>query len=91
MKDLDSKLLIVLEILLTSLSFMIILFMFSSSISHLLRWRPADSAAFIVSTTTKNNAISITIALSTFGLEAALANAITGPLVRHLKCSSISL
>ncbi len=82
MKDLDSKLLIMLEILLPSLSFMIILLMFSSFIFRLLRWRPTDSAAFIVSTTTKNNAISIIITLSTFGPEAALANAITGPLVQ---------
>lgn len=74
--------LIVLEILLPSLSFMIILLMFSSLISRLLGWRHADSAAFIVSTATKNNAISITIALSTFGPDAALANAITGPLVQ---------
>ena len=77
-----SEPLIVLEILLPSLSFLIILLIFSSFISHLLRWRHADSAAFIVSTTTKNNAISITVALSTFGTEAALANAITGPLVQ---------
>jgi arsenite transporter len=81
-KRICSEPLIVLEILLPSLSFMIILLMFSSFISRLLRWRRADSAAFIVSTTTKNNAISITIALLAFGPEGALANAITGPLVQ---------
>ena len=53
-----------------------------------------DSVAFTISTTAKNNAIAMALALSAFGPEVALTHAVAGPLVQlpimlsYLKLSS---
>jgi ACR3 family arsenite transporter len=70
------------KILLPASLFLIILLAVSSLIARGLRSSHADSTALVISTTVKNNAISIALALSTFGHEAALAIAITGPLAQ---------
>ncbi len=63
-------------------AFLMILFFISSALGKLLRTCHEDAIALTLSTTAKNNAISLALAFSTFGPDAAFVNAIAGPLVQ---------
>ncbi len=63
-------------------AFLIILFFLSWFLGKMLRSPYEDATALTLSTMAKNNAISLALASSTFGPDAALANAIAGPLVQ---------
>lgn len=63
-------------------AFLVILFFVSTILGKLLRSCHEDAVALTLSTTAKNNAISLALAFSTFGADAALVNAIAGPLVQ---------
>jgi ACR3 family arsenite efflux pump ArsB len=63
-------------------AFLMTLFVVSSALGKLLRTCHEDAVALTLSTTAKNNAISLALAFSTFGPDAALVNAIAGPLVQ---------
>jgi arsenite transporter len=63
-------------------AFLVILFLFSSFLGKALHTCHEDAVALTLSTTAKNNAISLALAFSTFGPDAALVNAIAGPLVQ---------
>lgn len=63
-------------------AFLAILFLISGLLGKLFRSRYEDAVALTLSTTAKNNAISLALAFSTFGPDAAIVNAIAGPLVQ---------
>jgi arsenite transporter len=63
-------------------AFLVILFLVSSALGKALRTCREDAVALTLSTTAKNNTISLALAFSTFGPDAALVNAIAGPLVQ---------
>jgi len=62
--------------------FLMILFVLSGTLGKSLRACQEDAIARTLSTTAKNNAISLALSFSTFGADAALVNAIAGPLVQ---------
>ncbi len=74
--------LLVLKIAGTVSTFLIILILISGLFGKAFRFGREDSAALILSTAAKNNAIALALAYTTFGPDAALANAIAGPLVQ---------
>ena len=63
-------------------SFLLILFLLSGLLGRVFSVRHDDAVALTVSTTAKNNAVSLALAYSAFGPDAALVNAIAGPLVQ---------
>jgi arsenite transporter len=63
-------------------AFLVILFLVSIALGKALCACYEDAVALALSTTAKNNAISLALAFSTFGPDAALVNAIAGPLVQ---------
>jgi ACR3 family arsenite efflux pump ArsB len=63
-------------------SFLVILLIGSVSFGRMVHLHSEDSAALSISTMAKNNAISLALALSAFGSEVAMTNAIAGPLVQ---------
>ncbi len=63
-------------------SFLIILLTGSVVFGRAVHLKNEDSVALSISTTPKNNAISLALALSAFGGEVAMTNAIAGPLVQ---------
>lgn len=63
-------------------AFLMIMFIISHLIGKIFRSSYEDAVALTLSTTAKNNAISLALAFSTFGADAALVNAIAGPLVQ---------
>jgi len=63
-------------------AFLMILFVLSGTLGKSLRACREDAIALTLSTTAKNNAISLALSFSTFGADAALVNAIAGPLVQ---------
>jgi arsenite transporter len=63
-------------------AFLMILFLLSRLLGKLLRSPYEDAVALTLSTTAKNNAISLALAFSAFGPDSALVNAIAGPLVQ---------
>jgi len=62
--------------------FLLILFLLSGLLGRALCAPYEDAVALSVSTTAKNNTISLALAFSAFGADAALVNAIAGPLVQ---------
>jgi len=74
--------LLVLRIAGPVLAFLMILFVLSGIVGKSLRACQEDAIALTLSTTAKNNAISLALSFSTFGADAALVNAIAGPLVQ---------
>jgi arsenite transporter len=63
-------------------AFLTILFLLSGLLGKALRSLAGDAVAFTLATTAKNNAVSLALAFSAFGGDAALVNAIAGPLVQ---------
>ncbi len=63
-------------------AFLMILFLMSGLLGKMLRSPYEDAIALTLSTTAKNNAISLALAYSAFGADSALVNAIAGPLVQ---------
>ncbi|MEW6351928.1 MAG: bile acid:sodium symporter [Thermodesulfobacteriota bacterium] len=63
-------------------TFLILLMIISWLFGKAFRCGHEDSTALILSTAAKNNAIALALAYTTFGPDAALANAIAGPLVQ---------
>ncbi|MFZ5867954.1 MAG: arsenic resistance protein [Thermodesulfobacteriota bacterium] len=63
-------------------AFLAILFLISGAIGKAFGAPYEDAIALTLSTTAKNNAISLALAFSTFGADAGLVNAIAGPLVQ---------
>ncbi|MEW6530201.1 MAG: bile acid:sodium symporter [Thermodesulfobacteriota bacterium] len=63
-------------------AFLTILFVISGAIGKAFAAPYEDAIALTLSTTAKNNAISLALAFSTFGADAGLVNAIAGPLVQ---------
>jgi ACR3 family arsenite efflux pump ArsB len=62
--------------------FLAILFLISGAVGKAFGAAYEDTIALTLSTTAKNNAISLALAFSTFGPDAGLVNAIAGPLVQ---------
>jgi ACR3 family arsenite transporter len=73
---------LVLRIATVVLVFMCVLFALSGALGTALRCRPEDLVALKISTAAKNNAVALALAYSAFGADAALVNAISGPLVQ---------
>jgi len=63
-------------------AFLTIMLLISSILGRIFGSRYEDAVAMTLSTTAKNNAISLALAFSAFGGDAALVNAISGPLVQ---------
>jgi len=63
-------------------AFLAILFLISGAVGKAFGAPYEDAIALTLSTTAKNNAISLALAFSTFGADAGLVNAIAGPLVQ---------
>jgi ACR3 family arsenite efflux pump ArsB len=63
-------------------AFLTILFLISSLVAKVFCWTRENAVALTLSTTAKNNAVSLALAFSVFGADACLANAIAGPLVQ---------
>jgi arsenite transporter len=63
-------------------SFLMIMFVLSGALGKAFQSRPEDAIAFSLSTAAKNNAVSLALSFSAFGGDAALVNAIAGPLVQ---------
>ncbi len=63
-------------------AFLMILFVLSGILGRSLQTCQEDAIALTLSTTAKNNAISLALSFTTFGADAALVNAIAGPLVQ---------
>ena len=74
--------LLILRIAAPVAAFLMIMFLISGLLGKIFRSRSEDAVALTLSTTAKNNAISLALAFSTFGADAALVNAIAGPLVQ---------
>ncbi|MBI5250006.1 MAG: arsenic resistance protein [Desulfomonile tiedjei] len=62
--------------------FLITLFLLSWLVGRVFGSVYEDAIALTISTTAKNNAVSVALVFSTFGADAALINAIAGPLVQ---------
>lgn len=73
---------LILKILFPVCTFLIILLVCSTLLGRILQLCYEDSVALTISTTAKNNALAIALAISVFGPEAALVIAVTGPLVQ---------
>jgi len=73
---------LVLRIALVVSVFMAVLAAASGILGKALHSRPEDIVAFKISTAAKNNAVALALAYSAFGADAALVNAISGPLVQ---------
>ncbi len=63
-------------------AFLLILFLLSGLVGKVLCAHAGDAVALTLGTTAKNNAVSLALAFSVFGGDAALVNAIAGPLVQ---------
>ncbi len=63
-------------------SFLMVLLIFSTIICKIVRSSRKDSIAFTISVCAKNNALSLALALSVFGTDVGLVNAIAGPMVQ---------
>jgi ACR3 family arsenite transporter len=74
--------LLILRIAAPVAAFLTIMFLISGLLGKIFRSPYEDAVALTLSTTAKNNAISLALAFSTFGADAALVNAIAGPLVQ---------
>lgn len=74
--------LLVLRIAAPVFSFLLILFLLSGLLGRALSSVHRDAVALTLSTTAKNNAVSLALAFSAFGPDAGLVNAIAGPLVQ---------
>jgi ACR3 family arsenite transporter len=73
---------LILKIACPVFAFLSILFVISSLLGNLFHSRYEEAVALTLSTTAKNNAISMALAFSTFGADVGLVNAIAGPLVQ---------
>jgi arsenite transporter len=73
---------LILKIMLPAGSFLIVLILIAWSISRLLNLSYADSTAMIMSTTAKNNAVAMALALSAFGTDVGMVIAFTGPITQ---------
>jgi len=63
-------------------SFLIVLILISRTISRFLNLSHADSTAMVMSTTAKNNAVAMALALSAFGTDVGMVIAFTGPITQ---------
>ena len=57
-------------------------FFLSQMLIRIVKPLPEDSTAFIISSIIKNNSVTVALVLSVFGPDAALANAVAGPMVQ---------
>ena len=73
---------LILNVMCPTAVFLATLFFVSRLFSSLFRMRAEDATAFIFCTTAKNNAVAMALAITAFGPEAALTNAVAGPLVQ---------
>jgi len=73
---------LVLRIALVVSIFMGVLVALSGVLGSAFNWRSEDVVALKISTAAKNNAVALALAYSAFGADAALVNAISGPLVQ---------
>ena len=62
--------------------FLVVLIITARFISKLLRLSPADATAMVMSTTAKNNATAMALALSAFGTDVGMVTAFTGPMAQ---------
>lgn len=62
--------------------FLVVLIITARLISKLLRLTHADATAMVMSTTAKNNATAMALALSAFGTDVGMVTAFTGPMVQ---------
>ena len=74
--------LLILKIVFPVGSFLVTLIVIGRCVSRLLRLNHADSTAMIMSTTAKNNAMAMALALSAFGTEVGMVTAFTGPMTQ---------
>ena len=73
---------LILKIVFPVSSFLMVLLIFSTIICKIVRSSRKDSIAFTISVCAKNNALSLALALSVFGADVGLVNAIAGPMVQ---------
>ena len=74
--------LLILRIVFPVGGFLVALIIIARFISKFLRLNHADSTAMVMSTTAKNNAIAMALALSAFGTEVGMVTAFTGPMTQ---------
>ena len=74
--------LLILKIVFPVGSFLVTLIVIGRCVSRLLRLNHADSTAMVMSTTAKNNAMAMALALSAFGTEVGMVTAFTGPMTQ---------
>ena len=74
--------LLILKIVFPVGGFLVTLIVIGRCVSRLLRLNHADSTAMIMSTTAKNNAMAMALALSAFGTEVGMVTAFTGPMTQ---------
>jgi arsenite transporter len=73
---------LIIKIMLPAGSFLIVLILIALSISRILNLSYADSTAMVMSTTAKNNAVAMALALSAFGTDVGMVIAFTGPITQ---------